>query len=56
MNMQMQTASHDVFGWVVIVIGTIVTAATIVASIYWLIRPGETDPLHPKRLIMRNDR
>ena len=40
----------------VIAIGAIVTAFTIVMSIYWCIRPGETDPNHPKRSILRNDR
>lgn len=43
-------------GLVVVVVGAIATAFTIVASIYWCIRPGETDPNHPKRSILRSDR
>ncbi len=43
-------------GWAIVVIGTAATLYTIVASVYWLIRPGETEPDHPKRLILRNDR
>jgi hypothetical protein len=56
MNMQMQPPAHDVLGWIVVIVGAIVTTGVIAASVYWLIRPGETDPDHPKRLILRNDR
>lgn len=47
---------HDVLGWIVIAIGTIATIGTIIAALYWTIRPGERDPFHPKRMILRDDR
>lgn len=43
-------------GWIVIVVGTIATAATVVAAAYWTVRPGERDPRHPKYMILRRDR
>jgi flagellar basal body-associated protein FliL len=43
-------------GWIVIAAGAVVTAATIVAAVFWTIRPGERDPLHPKYTILRKDR
>jgi hypothetical protein len=56
MNMQMQPPAHDPFGWIVVIIGAILSGVVIVLAIYWTIRPGETDPNHPKRMIFRNDR
>ena len=57
MNMEMQQPPpHDVLGWLVVILGTLVTAGVIVAAIYWVIRPGETDLHHPKRIILRQDR
>jgi hypothetical protein len=55
MNMQLQP-HHDVFGWIVVAIGTLATLWTIGACIYWTVWPGETDPDHPKRLIFKDDR
>ncbi len=43
-------------GWAIVAIGTAATLWSIAASIYWTVRPGETDPAHPKRLILRSDR
>ena len=43
-------------GWIVIAVGTIATAATVVAAAYWTVRPGERDPRHPKYMILRRDR
>lgn len=43
-------------GWAIVAIGTLATLYTIVAAVYWMVRPGETEPDHPKRLILRNDR
>jgi hypothetical protein len=43
-------------GWIVVVAGTLATAGTILAAVYWLIRPGERDPRHPKYMILRRDR
>lgn len=45
-----------VLGWIVVAAGTLVTVGTIVAGAYWLIRPGERDPRHPKYMILRRDR
>ena len=47
---------HDVLGWIVVAAGAIATIGTIVAALYWTIRPGESDPRHPKRMILRDDR
>ncbi len=43
-------------GWIVVVAGTIITALTIAVAAYWIVRPGEHDPRHPKYLILRRDR
>lgn len=42
--------------WPIVIAGIAATLYAFTASIYWLIRPGETDPAHPKRMILRNDR
>lgn len=47
---------NAVLGWLVILVGAVATAGTIVAALYWSIRPGERDPRHPKYLILRSDR
>lgn len=54
--MSMHPSAHDPLGWLVVAIGTLVTIWTIGAAIYWTIRPGENDPQHPKRLILKDDR
>jgi len=56
MNMGVPALQDDILGWIIVIIGTIATIYTIVAVIYWIIRPGETDPSHPKRIIMKDDR
>ncbi|HEY6449170.1 MAG: hypothetical protein WAJ94_01790 [Candidatus Cybelea sp.] len=43
-------------GWIVIAVGAIATAATVVVAAYWTVRPGERDPRHPKYMILRPDR
>lgn len=43
-------------GHVVIAAGTLATLWTIAAAVYWTIWPGETDPDHPKRIVLRRDR
>ena len=43
-------------GWIVVAVGVAVTLWTVGASIYWIIWPGETDPEHPKRIVLRDDR
>lgn len=55
-GMHMQTPGHDVLGWVAIAAGCATTIWTIAIALYWTIRPGETDPEHPKRTILRSDR
>jgi hypothetical protein len=54
--MDMQPPAQEPLGWIVIVVGAIVTSGVIFAAVYWTVRPGETDPNHPKRMIFRNDR
>lgn len=43
-------------GAIIVVVGAVVTVWTIVVSIVWIVRPGETEPNHPKRVILREDR
>jgi hypothetical protein len=43
-------------GWIVVAAGALATAGTIVAAAYWIVRPGERDPRHPKYMILRRDR
>ncbi len=43
-------------GWAIVVVGVIATAWTFGAAILWTIRPGETEPDHPKRIVLRDDR
>ncbi|HTV98357.1 MAG TPA: hypothetical protein VME42_20370 [Steroidobacteraceae bacterium] len=40
----------------IIVIAGAITAACFVAMFWMLLRPGEADPGHPKRLVLRHDR
>jgi hypothetical protein len=34
----------------------LITLACCVAAIWMLVRPGETDPRHPKFIVLRHDR
>lgn len=43
-------------GEAIVAIGTVATLWTIAAALYWTIHPGETQPDHPKRIILRRDR
>lgn len=43
-------------GSVIVFVGVAATLWTIGAAIYWLICPGETQPDHPKRIVLRKDR
>ena len=43
-------------GGVIVVAGAAVTLWCIAAALYWIVHPGETDPAHPKRLILKDDR
>lgn len=55
-GMQMQPSPHDAVGWFIVALGAAATLWSIAASIYWIVRPGETQPDHPKRMILRGDR
>ena len=55
-GMTVQPPAHDPLGWVVIALGALATAWAIGAGIYWTVRPGERDPQHAKRLILKDDR
>ncbi|HEY1883210.1 MAG TPA: hypothetical protein VGG51_09265 [Candidatus Cybelea sp.] len=50
------TMSGDPSAWAIIAIGAAFTAWTFVAAIYWIARPGETNPDHPKNLILKDER
>ena len=41
---------------IIIAIAGVLTAACFVAMVWMLLRPGETDPNHPKYLVLRHDR
>jgi hypothetical protein len=55
-GMQMHPAGNDIFGWAIVAAGSVATLWTIIIALYWMIRPGETDPDHPKHSILRSDR
>lgn len=55
-GMDMQPASGDWLGWLIVAIGAVLTVWTIAASIYWIVKPGELEPGHAKNLILRKDR
>jgi hypothetical protein len=46
----------DPLGVLVVALGAIATAATFVLAFRMTVRPGEDDPEHPKRSILREDR
>lgn len=43
-------------GAIIVAVGTAATLWSIGAAIYFTVWPGETNPDHPKLLILRNDR
>jgi hypothetical protein len=55
-DMSMRPASGDWLGWIIVIVGALVTTWAIGASIYWIVRPSEREPEHPKNLILRDDR
>jgi hypothetical protein len=55
-GMSVQPFTQNPLGWIVVVVGTIATLATILASFYWMLRPGERDPDHPKYMVLKKDR
>jgi hypothetical protein len=46
----------DPAGLAIVIAGIIVTVFTIVVAVRASLRPEETDPLHPKYSILRDDR
>lgn len=46
----------DPLGLAIIVVGTLVTLWVIAFAVRASVRPGETDPDHPKYLIFKDDR
>jgi hypothetical protein len=56
MNMNMAPRGNDPIGWIIVAAGTIVTVWTIAAAVYWTLRPGETDPDHPKNMVLKDNR
>jgi hypothetical protein len=59
MNAGMQMgppAGGDPAGLAIVIAGIIVTIFTIVVAVRASLHPGETDPLHPKYSILRDDR
>ena len=55
-GMHFPALSEDAIGWLVVAAGVAGTLWTMVATAYWLLRPGETHPDHPKWIILRSDR
>ena len=49
-------AGGDLLGTIVLAMGALVTFLTFVLAIRATFWPGETDPDHPKRSILRDDR
>lgn len=41
---------------IIIAVAAAITVACFVAMLWMLIRPGETEPSHPKYTILRDDR
>lgn len=54
--MNMQPQPGDVIGWAIVVAGALSTVYSIVASLYWLVRPGEKAVDHAKYLILKENR
>lgn len=52
----MAHSGTDPLGWIIILAGSLVTLWTIGFAIRAFIAPGETQPDHPKRLILKDDR
>jgi hypothetical protein len=49
-------AGGDLLGIAIVVVGALVTLWTIVLAVRASVRPGETDPAHPKYRILEDDR
>ena len=47
---------HDPFGVIIVVAGTLGTAWTFLLATRMTLWPGEDEPDHPKREILREDR
>jgi hypothetical protein len=49
-------AGGDPIGLAIIIVGVVVTLWTVVFAIRASVWPGESDPRHPKYLILKDDR
>jgi hypothetical protein len=52
----MSPQPHDIVGWTIVAGGAVVTLWAIGFAVWATLRPGEEDPRHPKRLILKDDR
>lgn len=56
MNMAMAPHGADPIGIAIVIVGAIATAFVFALAIRWSMHPGEDDPAHIKRLVLRDDR
>jgi hypothetical protein len=56
MSMDVRPFSADPLGWIIAIAGAVVTLWTILFAVRAMVSPGETDPSHPKQLILKDDR
>lgn len=55
-GMHVASFASDPAGWTIALSGAAVTLWTIYFAVRAAIAPGETDPNHPKMLILKDDR
>lgn len=56
MDMHVASFANDPAGWIIALGGAFLTLWTIGFAVVATIAPGETDPNHPKLLILKDDR
>jgi hypothetical protein len=54
--MPMAPAGPDPIGYAIVILGALATLYTIFFAIRAVLRPGELESDHPKRMILRKDR
>jgi len=55
-DMPMAPAGPDPIGYAIVILGALATLYTIFFAIRAVLRPGELESDHPKRMILRKDR
>jgi hypothetical protein len=55
-DMTVAPFSSDPIGWIIWIVGAVFTLWTFYFAIRSLVSPGERNPDHPKRLILKDDR